>query len=418
MKQINECRICKNKNLKKIVNLGNLSFTGIFPKKINQKISKGRLELLKCHGHKEKVCGLVQLSYNFNLNQMYGKNYGYRSSLNNSMIVHLKKIISNIKNEISLKENDLIIDIGSNDGTTLSFYDNYKFKLVGIDPTAKYFKKYYKKNIKIISDFFSKKIINKYNYKKKAKLITSFAMFYDLKKPLDFAKIISETLNEEEGLWVFEQSYLPTMLKNASYDTICHEHIEYYALKQIQWICNNTNLKIIDIEKTNANGGSILIKCSHKNSKYKPNNRKINNMLKSEKVLGLDNLNIYKKFVLNIEESKNKLIKLIRNIKNKGKKVFAIGASTKGNVILQYCNLDKTFIDSVGEINKDKFGSFTPGTKIPILDEKKILSNNFDDYFLILPWHFKYFFLNSKIYKNKNIIFPLPKVKIYKTKSN
>ena len=149
-------------------------------------------------------------------------------------------------------------------------------------------------------------------------------MFYDLKKPLDFAKIISETLNEEEGLWVFEQSYLPTMLKNVSYDTICHEHIEYYALKQIQWICNNTNLKIIDIEKSNANGGSILIKCSHKNSKYKPNKRKINNMLRSEKVLGLDNLNIYKKFVLNIEKSKNKLIKLIRNIKNKGKKFMQL----------------------------------------------------------------------------------------------
>ena len=418
MSQIKKCRICKNTNLKKIIDLGNLFHTGIFPKTTKEKINRGKLELVKCYGKKQNVCGLVQLSQNFNLNEMYGKNYGYRSSLNISMKNHLEKIISNLKKNLKLKKNDLIIDIGSNDGTTLSFYNNNKFKLVGIDPTAKYFKKYYKKNIKIISNFFSKKIIKKYNYRKKAKLITSFAMFYDLKNPLSFAKLISETLNEQEGLWVFEQSYLSTMLKNVSYDTICHEHIEYYALKQIQWICNKTNLKIIDLEKSNANGGSILIKCSHKNSIYKSNYRKINNMLRSEEVLGLENLNIYKKFEQNVKKSRIKLIKLIKYIKNKGKKVYAIGASTKGNVILQYCKLDQILIDSVGEINMNKFGSFTPGTKIPIVEEKKILLNNYDDYFLILPWHFKDFFLNSKIYKNKKLIFPLPKVRILKGKHN
>ena len=373
--------------------------------------------MVKCHGKKQDVCGLVQLSENFNLKEMYGKNYGYRSSLNISMVNHLKKIIFNLKKNLKLNKNDLIIDIGSNDGTTLSFYDNNKLKLVGIDTTAKYFRKYYKKNIKIISEFFSKKIIYKYNYKKKAKLITSFAMFYDLKNPLEFAKLISETLDEKEGLWVFEQSYLSTMLKNISYDTICHEHIEYYALKQIQWICNKTNLKIIDIDKTNANGGSILIKCSHKNSIHKSKNKKINNLLRSEKQLGLENLNIYKKFKLNVEKSRIKLKKLIQQIKNKGKKVYAIGASTKGNVILQYSDLDTNLIESVGEINIDKFGSFTPGTNIPIVNEKKILLNN-DDYFLILPWHFKNFFFNSKNFKYKNLIFPLPKVKLYKRKYN
>ena len=418
MKPINECRICKNKNLKKIINLGNFSFTGIFPKKNNQKISKGILQLLKCHGRSNKVCGLVQLSQNFDLKKMYGRNYGYRSSLNSSMVKHLKNIVSNIKNELSLKKNDLIIDIGSNDGTTLSFYDNYKFDLVGIDPTAKYFKKYYKNNIKIISEFFSKKIIEKYNYKKKAKLITSFAMFYDLSDPLYFAKVISETLSEDDGLWVFEQSYLPTMLKNVSYDTICHEHIEYYSLKQIQWICGKADLRIVDVNKSNANGGSIIVKCSHKNSKYKSKKKKINNILIKEKNLGLDKLNIYKKFKINVEQSKHKLFNLIRDIKKKGKNVYALGASTKGNVILQYCNLDATLIESVGEINITKFGSFTPGTKIPIVDEKKIILNNSDDYFLILPWHFQDFFLNSKIYKNKNLIFPLPRLKIHKGKSN
>ena len=158
MNKITECRICKNKKLIPILNLGDQELTGVFPKNNEPKPSSGELELVKCHGLNS--CGLIQLSRSFDLNEMYGENYGYRSSLNNTMLIHLRKIVEKIKNIVSLENGDLIVDIGSNDGTTLSFYDEKKYNLVGIDPTAERFKQYYNDNIQIISDFFSNEIVN------------------------------------------------------------------------------------------------------------------------------------------------------------------------------------------------------------------------------------------------------------------
>ena len=247
MNKITECRICKNKNLVSILNLGNQNLTGVFPKLNEPQPSSGELELVKCHGDDKNNCGLIQLSTSFDLNEMYGENYGYRSSLNNTMLKHLNKIVDKIKTIVKLNDNDLVIDIGSNDGSTLSFYDEKKYNLVGIDPTAERFRKYYKKNIKIISEFFSNNIINNNNFNNKAKIITSFAMFYDLEDPIEFAKSVANAINKQDGLWVLEQSYLPTMLSQNAYDTICHEHLEYYSLKQIIWILEKSNLKLIDV---------------------------------------------------------------------------------------------------------------------------------------------------------------------------
>ena len=411
MNKINSCRICGNQNLIKIVNLGNQSLTGVFPNNKEDQPSYGELELVKCHHETKNHCGLVQLSNSFDLNEMYGDNYGYRSSLNISMVNHLKKIIEKIVKNIQLKDNDLIIDIGSNDGTTLSFYNSTKYNLVGIDPTASRFKEYYNSNIKIISDFFSSKIINENKFNKKAKIITSFAMFYDLEDPIEFAKTISNTLDEKEGIWALEQSYLPTMITNNAYDTICHEHLEYYGLNQIKWICDNSDLKIIDVELTNTNGGSFLIKCCHKNSIYTSNENNIKQILENENKLGVKDLDLYKDFRNNILKNKEDLINLISNIKKSGQKVYGIGASTKGNVILQYCDFSVSDIPAIGEVNKDKFNCFTPGTNIPIIDEKEILAYE-DKYLLVLPWHFKDFFISSKIYKSQKLIFPLPELKV------
>jgi len=411
MNKINNCRVCGNKNLIEIINLGNLALTGVFPKKNNIPPSNGRLELVKCHSNNQKHCGLVQLSNGFDLNEMYGDNYGYRSSLNISMVNHLKKIVDKIIIDIDLESDDLIIDIGSNDGTTLSFYDANKYNLVGIDPTALRFKEYYNSKIKIVSDFFSREIIKNNQFFKKAKIITSFAMFYDLEDPIEFAQTISETLDEKKGIWVLEQSYLPSMIKYNAYDTICHEHLEYYALNQIKWICDESNLKIIDVELTNTNGGSFLVKCAHKNSIYSSEDDKINSLLKYEEDIGIKDLEIYNQFKLNILKNKEDLIKLIKDINDSGKNVYGIGASTKGNVILQYCNFNTNNIRAIGEVNKDKFNSFTPGTNIPIIDEKEILDYE-NKYLLVLPWHFKEFFINSDNYKNQKLIFPLPELKV------
>ena len=257
--KINNCRSCQSKELISCLNLGSQFLTGIFPKNRNQQVSRGNLALKFC-----KKCSLLQLDQNFNRNEMYGSNYGYMSSLNSSMINHLKNKSERIKKITSIQNTDLIIDIGSNDGTFLSFFVN-SCQTIGIDPTIVKFKNMYKKKTKIISDFFSSEIIKK-NSKKKAKIITSIAMFYDLEDPIRFSREIYECLHED-GIWHFEQSYMPSMIKNISYDTICHEHLEYYSLKSLKYILDKSNFKIVDVELNDINGGSFAITAAKKNLK-------------------------------------------------------------------------------------------------------------------------------------------------------
>jgi hypothetical protein len=407
MSKIKICRICKSNKLFNLFSLGTQSYTGIFPSK-KKKIPKGKLTLIIC-----KKCKLVQLDKNFNSKIMYGDNYGYRTGLNKSMYLHIKNKKIFLEKKIKLKKNDLIIDIGSNDGSFLNQFKKDNYKLIGIDPTIKKFGKYYKKGIVKIQNFFSYKNINLITKNPKAKLITSFAMFYDLKDPLKFSKDIYNCL-DNNGIWHFEQSYLLEMIKKNSYDTICHEHLEYYSLTTIYYLMKLTNFKIIDITKNQINGGSIAITVAKKESRMKECTKILKSELLKEKELKLNTTNFYKKFYKKIIKNKSILIKMLTNIKKSGKNIIGYGASTKGNVILQYCNIKKNILEYIYDINEDKFNKFTPGTNIKILSKKETLKLKFD-YFLVLPWHFKKYILKKEkngSFKNKKFIFPLPEPEI------
>ena len=204
--------------------------TGVFPQSIDTKVTSGPLNLVKCVKN-ETSCGLVQLKHSYNVHEMFGKDYGYKSSLNISMVNHLSNKVKKILSTYPLDIDDLIIDIGSNDGTTLNQFPKTFKNLVGIDPTGKNFKDNYNSNVKLIPDFFSSKLIKKKYQNKKAKLVTAFSMFYDLEDPLTFMQEIYDIL-DYDGIWIFEQSYMPSMIKMNSFDTICHEHIEYYSLSR------------------------------------------------------------------------------------------------------------------------------------------------------------------------------------------
>lgn len=407
MKKIKKCRFCNSERLKDVINLGNQYLTGVFPKKKNTKISKGPLIVTLC-----KNCSLLQLKHSFNLNEMYGENYGYRSSLNLSMVKHLKNKSINLQRKYSLKKGDYIIDIGSNDGTFLSFFKNFK-NLIGVDPTIKKFKKFYSKNITQIEDFFPSSSIFNHIQNNKVKLITSISMFYDLEDPLSFVKNIKKVL-DKDGIWHFEQSYMPFMLKQNSYDTICHEHLEYYSLTIIKKILSKAGLKIIDVEFNNINGGSFAVTATHKKSKLSSNNKVIKWLLKEENKMRLSNISVYKNFHKNIIHHKKSLLDLLKKLKKNKKVVSGLGASTKGNVILQYCGIKKNLLNNIYEINKDKFEKYTPGTNIKIVSDKKIKKNNCD-YLLVLPWHFKdHVIQNEKQHLQNGIklIFPLPQIEI------
>ena len=213
IKKISACRMCGNKTLERVVDLGDQYLTGVFPTSImKEDLTCGPLHLVKCHGSKNS-CGLLQLEHSYDLDEMYGDNYGYRSGLNTNMVSHLKTKINSINNHINLKKNDLVIDIGSNDGTSLGFYSE-DLLLVGIDPTGSKFQEYYKSHINLIPDFFSARLVTEKFPDKKAKVVTSFSMLYDLEKPLDFARDIASILDPDTGLWIFEQLHANNVREN------------------------------------------------------------------------------------------------------------------------------------------------------------------------------------------------------------
>lgn len=414
-KEISCCRICGNTHLESLIHLGEQTLTGVFPKNKETVITKGPLELVKCYSpSKEDVCGLVQLKHSFDSNEMYGENYGYRSGLNQSMVKHLHSIVTEICNKVDLSENDVIIDIGGNDSTLLQAYPKDKgLDLMVIDPTSNKFKQFYPSHIRNTADFFNASTY--FNlFQKKAKVITSIAMFYDLEAPLKFVQDIYDVL-DDNGIWVFEQSYLPFMVDTTSYDTICHEHLEYYSLQQINWIFDKIGFKIIDINFNNVNGGSFRITAAKMNSSVIPDERKISEAIEKENKLGYSELEIYKTFANNVIKHKSELMELLSDLKNQGKKIFGYGASTKGNVLLQYCGITTNEIPCIAEVNPDKFGSFTPSTLIPIISEKEARAEK-PDYFLVLPWHFKESIIEREqefLKSGGKLIFPLPTIDIY-----
>ena len=389
------------------MDLGNQYLTGVFPQKKNSKISKGKLSLVLCEN-----CKLLQLENSFNYKEMYGDNYGYMSSLNKSMSSHLKNKALNLKKKFNLKNNDVVIDIGSNDGTFLSYFDR-KFNLIGVDPTIKKFKYKYRKDIKTVPNFFSYNEVKKYLIKQKAKLITSIACFYDLPNPTKFVEDIYQSL-DDDGVWHFEQSYMPSMIKNISYDTICHEHLEYYSLKSVKYILDKVGFKINSIELNSINGGSFALTVSKKKSSYQINNKIINWLLYKEELFKFNDFKTIKDFSINAQKKKILLKNLINNLLDMDKKVLGYGASTKGNVILQYCKIDNSMIPYIGEVNSFKYNKFTPGTNIKIISEKKLKALK-PDYLLVLPWHFRDFIINKEkkfLNDGGHFIFPLPDIEI------
>lgn len=409
-KKIEKCRICGNTHLECVLDLGEQMLTGVFPRDKNEKITVGPLRLVKCTGG-ENVCGLLQLEHSYDLGEMYGENYGYRSGLNTSMVAHLSNKVKRILGLVELRKGDLIIDIGSNDSTTLQAYPPSGAVLVGVDPTGVKFHSYYPPHIQLIPDFFSSALVKARFPGQKAKVVTSFSMFYDLEDPTDFMRQVFDVL-ADDGVWVFEQSYMPTMLDTNSYDTVCHEHLEFYALRQIKWMTDRVGFKIVDVEFNDVNGGSFSVTVSKSNGDltHLPEVQKI---LDEENAKGLDTLAPFEEFAERAAQTKKDLLSFISTASAEGKSVAVLGASTKGNVLMQYCGITTKEIEFVGEVNTEKFGCYTPGTWIPIIPEQELLAKR-PDYMIVLPWHFRNFFVSNKKYSGMNLVFPLPQVEVVK----
>jgi hypothetical protein len=414
-KEIEYCRICGNHQLDLILDLGMLSLTGVFPKSKIEEVPTGPLNLIKCNeNYSNNSCGLVQLRESYNPELMYGQNYGYRSGLNSSMVQHLHNKVKRIIDCVPLNPEDIIVDIGSNDSTLLQAYPKKTLNLVGFDPTGEKFKKFYPDHITLIADFFTSKSFKSIFGNKKAKIITSIAMFYDLEEPLEFVREVYDILSVD-GIWILEQSYLPLMLEVNAFDTICHEHLEYYRLKQIYWMMNKVGFKIIDVEFNQTNGGSFSVTVAKLDSPL-AEAASLEKLLAEEEKKGLNTSKPYDEFRKKVFEFKIQIRKLLNKIHNEKEVVLGYGASTKGNVILQFAEITSKDIPYIGEVNADKFGCYTPGSLIPIISEDEAKKMN-PDYFFVFPWHFKEFILKKEkttLNNNTALLFPLPTIETFR----
>jgi hypothetical protein len=405
--KLKECRICKKKKFSFLFSLGNLSFTGKFAKNLKTLIPRKKISLVICDS-----CKLIQLNQNFNPKYLYGKDYGYRTGVNSTMTNHVKEIAYEAQKLSKVKKNEYVLDIASNDGTLLNFYKKDLVK-VGIDPILSKFKKFYKNINYSVPNFFSLSALKKKGLVKKYKIISALSVFYDLKKPNIFLKDIKKILHQD-GIFILEHADLLSIVRNNLFDTICHEHLEYYSSKIIIKLMEKNGLKVFDLKKNNINGGSIRYYIAHNNSKYNVKFNKINLVLRQENRYKLEKVQTYKKFLRKINIQKNKLNDFLKKKIKLKKNIHGYGASTKGNVLLQYFNINKNQINYIADRNPKKFNLYTPGTQIKIISEK-ISRNLRPDYYLVLPWHFKKEILSreKKIRKKgTKFIFPLPKLRI------
>lgn len=401
------CRICNSSCLRAVFTLGDLKLSGYFLSSPTSEIKEAPITVVLCED-----CGLAQLTTSETPDVLYGLNYGYRSGLNASMVNHLAKTVAKLEKIIALSSGDVVLDIGSNDGTLLRQYKNSKIKRIGIDPTIKKFHIYYDKDVIKVASFFSS---SKYFevIQSKAMIVTSLAMFYDVENPIDFAKQVSDVLHPQ-GIWHLEVSYTPWILANNSYDTICHEHILYFTMKTLKTILDRAGLKIVSCIRNEINGASLAVTVAHLESGYEEDEVSVNLLLAQESKHKSNELYAWRVFSDEVDYKRVELFSLLSNLKKMDKTIAALGASTKGNVLLQASNIDKSLIEKIGEVNTDKVGKFLPGSNIEIVSEEALLASH-PDYILILPWHFRQTFdkkLEDYLINGGKIIYPLPNVEI------
>jgi hypothetical protein len=231
-----------------------------------------------------------------------------------------------------------------------------------------------------------------------------------MEDPTGFMREVFEILDETKGIWVCEQSYMPLMLETNSYDTACHEHLEYYALAQIMWMARHVGLEVVDVELNDVNGGSFSFVAQRIGGAL-TRTAAVEELLARERAQNLDDLGVYRKFADDVVRHRDEFLAFLNGAKAAGKRVAALGASTKGNVLLQYCGMTTADIAEVGEVNSEKFGAMTPGTFLPIRAEADVLANG-HDYYLVLPWHFRRHFLANPVYEGRKMVFPLPTLQV------
>ncbi len=408
------CRVCHSTALTKVIDLGEQYLQGSFVKEGRQSPPLRRVptSLVRCNPMlDEKACGLLQMEYTIPPAVLYSV-YWYRSGTNATMRNHLAGI-ANEATELLGKKSGRVLDIGCNDGTLLAAFPK-GFTKFGIDPSD--LAREVPADIKVVHDLFPSEELGAVLKGELCDVVTSIAMFYDLEDPIGFANSVKQIL-APDGLWGIEMSYMPTMLEMNSYDTICHEHLEYYSLAVLEYILRQAGMRIVNATLNGINGGSIRIWATHANHHgYRKDEftRNIRTLRQKEFDLQLDTDRPYLQFQERVNVMGEQLSSMLKKLRRDGKRIHVYGASTKGNTILQWCGIDARLVDVCAERNPDKYGARTLGTDIPIVSEDESRAAK-PDYYLVLPWHFRDEFVQREkatIASGVGMIFPLPEIEV------
>ena len=405
-KVIENCRLCGTSDFIEAFSLG-MQVVKDFIDSPNDVSKKGPLDLILCNS-----CGFLQLRHTFSKEYLYN-HYWYRSATSPTMIIELADIVKSASSMVNLEDGDFVIDIGANDGTLLKQYENNNLTKVGFEP-SNLWKYGASPGITIINDYFNAKSYSERFPGKKAKIITSIAMFYDLDDPNRFVEDIKSLLHSE-GVWIVQMNYLGLMIKNLGYDNVCHEHVGYYSLTTMEYLLSKHDMEVFDVELNNVNGGSFRLYIKHSSDKTKKiNTWAINQIRAAEDKMGISKPQTYAEFSKQVEKQREELISLLSELSKKGKNILIYGASTRGLVILEYCGIDSNIIKYATDKNSDKWGKYLSGTGIKIISLEEYRKIN-PDYLFVLPYQYAFEIANQErgfLENGGNLIIPLPIPKV------
>lgn len=408
--QISKCRICGNTNIIKFLSLGSQPWCDNFLKEsqLNNKELSYPLDLFYCND-----CTLVQLGYTVPKETMF-IDYLYLSGTTRPLEMHFELLAKNLVTKFNLNDSDLIVDIGSNDGTFLEKFKQLNVQVLGVDPGTKQAELSREKGINTLNDFFNESIaeniIKKYG---KASIISAAGVFFHLEELHSVVKGIKKLLSEN-GVFVIQATYLPSMIENNAFDIVYHEHLVFYTLKTLKYLLSKYDLEIFDVEKIPIHGGSVIVYVSHPN--HFSITSRVQELLDYELQNGFYTIEKYKNFSKKVEQIKTNLIKILTELRNNGHTIYGYGAPAKGNTMLNYCGIDSKLIDCLIETNELKSGLFAPGSKIKVIHEKNM--KKIPDFYLVLAWNFIDTFIKKEQNFLKNggkFIVPIPEPKILDT---
>lgn len=405
------CRVCGSKNLVDVLSLGE-QYVVNFVDSPTDKAYKCPLDLVMCDAS-GGGCGLLQLKHTFNHDILYRK-YWYRSGTSTTMVKQLNDVVKSAEEYVKPEQGDIVVDIGANDGTLLTQYSNNGIKRVGFEP-SNLWEEGRKEGLTMIHDYFNYATFKKYLGEEKAKIITSIAMFYDLEDPNTFVEDIKRCL-DKDGLWIIQMNYLGKMLENNTFDNISHEHLEYYSLASLEYLLAKHGLEAFNIELNDVNGGSFRVYIRSKGSKIGSDRglKHLQELRDYESIMALKTKSTYDKFAMRVKTIKDELLTLLNSEKEKGRRIFIYGASTRGLVVLQYAKIDNKLIEAAVDKNQDKWGKYIIGTGIPIISIDEYRKKK-PDYLFVLPYHF----LNEIMQQEQSfisgggkLIIAIPQVKV------